>query len=443
MKKWLSMLLAAAMLFLTACSFLPWNRQEETVQTISFYFVATGDDTYETGALYPEQRQLAAQDLTVEALLTQYWSGPRSDRAVQAIPAQLKLLDWELTEGLLTMYVTDHWQQQTLLEAQLSEACLVMTLTQLPEVERLCIRTQQDVENDDPGQIRRREDFLLFDQSAISDQIAVKLYFADASGRFLVPESRTHSTDTTAELAEFIVQSLLDGPQTKDALAPLPEGTNLLSAELAQGVCTVNFSEAFVTNSPGTHMQARLAVFSVVNSLTELAEVERVRILCVGRSITNYAGLDLSRSLVREETAIESANPSSSDLDVTLYLPCGEKLAPVPVTVRQSSGKSGAEAVLSTLLSFEPANGYENPIPDGTAMIGYTIRNGLCTVTFNNAFAQQDAGENQLELAVRSVAATLCSMTQINRVVVRVADSNLTTGLLGQELAPDADWFWK
>lgn len=427
---------------LTSCTLLPWDRSAEQIQTVTFYYPAAGADTYGAGALYPEQRSLPAKELTADSLLRRYWTGPHSSRATQLLPSQLELLSWQLDDGLLTLEVSDHWLDLSQLEARLAGAGLVMTMSQLPDVDRLCIRTGQDVADGASGMIFDPGDYLLSDESANSDQIAVKLCFSDTAGRFLVQENRTHAPDTAAELAAFIVRELLAGPQDKNSLAILPEGTNLLRVELSQGVCTVDLSEAFLTNAPDTQLQARLAVFSVVNSLTQLSEVESVKLLCVGRAITDYAGLDLSQPLVREELAIRPDSGSASDLDVTMYLPYGDRLAAVPVSVRQSVGKSGADAVLSTLLSFEPANGYDNPIGDGTALVAYRIQDGLCTVTFNNAFIQQNTDADRLTLAVRSVTATLCSMAQIDRVCIQVSDANLTTGILGQELTPDDSWFW-
>ena len=84
------------------------------------------------------------------------------------------------------------------------------------------------------------------------------------------------------------------------------------------------------------------------------------------------------------------------------------------MAIRQSSGKMGADAVLSALLSFKPANGYENPFPDGTALVEQHTRDGICTVTFNHAFALRNADPQQLRLSIRSVVATLCAMEQIN-----------------------------
>lgn len=443
MKKWLFRLLPLCMLVLTACSSVPWGK-EPYMHPVTFYYMAAEGTTYasETGALYPEVRDLGLKTYDLRAITDLYLEGPEDPHARSLFPTQMELLDLELDQGVLSLYVTDHWLGLTVLEKHMAEACLVMTMTQFSEVEQLCIRTELDVEGQIPCQYLKPEDFLLYDDSATSNQVTVRLYFSDTNGRYLVEESRSRSTESIGLLPEYIVKCLLNGPETENYLPVIPEGVNLLGVELSQGVCTVNFSEAFLTNCPTTHAQARMTVFSVVNSLTELPEVESVRFQCVGKEIGDYAGIDLSRIMYREELAIRDPQPSAAVLEGTLYVPCGgEKLAAIPMMIRQSAGKMGANAVLSTLLSFKPANGYENPFPDGTALVDQVTRDGLCTVTFNSAFALRNADPQQMQLAIRSVTATLCSLDQIDRVVVNITGENLANEDLGQILTPQSDWF--
>ena len=443
MRKWLVLFVPLVLLVLSACSVGDWG-EGDYVRPVTFYYGATDQTSYssETGALYAEVRDIQLASFDLEEIAALYLRGPADPDAASPFPVLMQLLDTDLDQGVFTLYVTDHWLEMTQMQEHFAEACLTMTMTQFQEVEQICIRTELDEISHIPHQYRKAEDFLLYDDSATSDHVTLKLYFSDHNGRYLMEESRSRQFSAAGSMAEYIVKELLNGPETDGYLPVLPEGVNLLGVELSQGVCTVNFSEAFLTNQPRTHAQARMTVFSVVNSLTELAEVESVRFHCVGKTIGNYAGIDLSGVMFREEIAIRDPEPSAASLEGTLYVPCGgDKLAGIPMFIRQSAGKMGANAVLSALLSFRPANGYENPFPDGTALVNQVTKDGLCTVTFNNAFALRNSDPEQLQLAIRSVVATLCSLEQIDRVIVEVSDSKLSDGDLGRELKPDNTWF--
>lgn len=441
MKRLLLTGLLLLLVVLTACSTAEQN--DVYTNPIDFYYL-TESPSYQSklGALCVETRELGTGSHTLEELVEWYLQGPIGQSAALPVPQNLELQEVSLKNGVLYLFVSDHWLGMTMLEEHLAEACLALTMTQLADVDQICIRTDLDETSRTSEQLLSPDDYLIYDDSATSDQVTVKLYFSDQNGRYLAEESRTRKTAGTLVLGEYILKQLLKGPESRNLLQTLPEGTNLLGIELSQGVCTVNFSEAFLLSRPAAHMQARMTVFSVVNSLTELSGIECVRFLCVGREIGDYSGIDLSRPLYREELAIQDDSASVAILDVTMYLPCGgEKLAAVPMTVRQSSGKMGAEAVLSALLSFKPANGYENPFPDGTALMNQVTRNGHCTVTFNSAFALRNADPSQMEQAVRCVVSTLCSLEQIKTVQIEVNNAGAEGELLGQTLTPEQSWF--
>jgi len=442
-KKWFVLSLLLALLVLSACS-AGIRGEDAYVHPVTFYYGASDQTSYssETGALYAEVRDIHLGSYDLEEIVALYLQGPVDPDAILPFPALMQLLDTDLDQGVFTLYVTDHWLEMTRLQEHFAEACITMTMTQFQEVEQICIRTELDETSHIPHQYRKAEDFLLYDDSATSDHVTLKLYFSDHNGRYLVEESRSRQFSPAGSMAEYIVKELMNGPKTDGYLPVLPEGVNLLGVELAQGICTVNFSEAFLTNQPKTHAQARMTIFSVVNSLTELPEVESVRFNCVGKTIGDYAGIDLSGVMFREEIAIREPEPSAASLEGTLYVPRGgDKLAGIPMFIRQSAGKMGANAVLSALLSFRPANGYENPFPDGTALVNQVTKDGLCTVTFNNAFALRNSDPEQLQLAIRSVVATLCSLEQIDCVIVEVSDSKLSDGDIGHVLRPDNTWF--
>ena len=442
MKRWMIAAAAAMFLLLTACGLFP-DPEAAAPEQHTLYYLAAEDASYhgDQGALACEMRTLHDIDDPKQVLL-QYLAGPESSETCSPFPVQLELLDVKLEDGLLTIRVSDHWAAMSPVERTLAEACMVLTMTGFPEIEQLCIQTSAETPNQQADSCLQAEDYLLYDDAVISDHVAVRLYFSDANGRYLVEEVRTRSSERPGALPDYIVNELLDGPEDENLLPVLPEGTNLLWVEIEQGVCTVNLSEAFSTNRPTDHKQARLAVFSLVNSLTELTQVESVRILCVGKALEDYAGLDLTRTLYREEMAIQDEKDSASCLDVTLYLPCGTRqLVAIPAMVRQQSGRMGADAVLNALLSFKPANGYENPFPDGAALVNQITKNGICTVTFNSAFAQRCTSETQLQTAVRAVVATLCSMEEIRQVQVEILDYSAENKEVGVPLMPENNWF--
>ena len=432
MKRFAIMLLTLVLL-LTGCSFGTNRTNPAATAQYFFYYLAGDEISYRSGEgpLIAESRTLMVEQLELRSFLEQYFDGPVSAGAELPFSSRLQLKDAVLEDGVLSVSLSYEWNSMDQLDRRLAEVCLLRTVLQYPGVKQLCVNNI----------LLKETDYLLVDRAGLDDQTAVNLYYSDMGGRYLMRETRERDESTAYGLQEFILNELLLGPENDDFLPPLPEGTRLLGVELAQGICTVNFSEEFVNNKPESHTQARVAVFSVVNSLTELAQVESVRFLCAGREIGLYSGLDLSHVMYRDELAIADVGQGDTTLEATLYVPMkGGMLAPIPISIRQTVGRMGADSVLRALLSFETVNGYENPFPSGTLLVNLDTRDGICTVTFNSVFARESVNPQRREIAIRSLVTTLCSMEQINGVRILINDEDADPSGFGDILVPQSEW---
>ena len=184
-----------------------------------------------------------------------------------------------------------------------------------------------------------------------------------------------------------------------------------------------------------------MAVCSVISSLTELPEIESVRILCAGESVERGYFLDLTKALYRDE-AVLAGQISSGSFDANLYVVLNgqEILATAPTYVRRSDSRVLAMDVLNALIAFKGLHGYENPIPNGALVVDLTVEEGLCQVTFNSSFALCDTDEATATQAVRAVVATLCALDGIDRVQIQVYNSELTHVDLSEPWTSDPAW---
>lgn len=109
----------------------------------------------------------------------------------------------------------------------------------------------------------------------------VLLYFLNSKNE-LVPEYRFVSLDDLkADMLKLIVTELLKGPRLEENKSALPDGVELISTEVRDNVASVNFSKEFIPQGEGE--ANRLAKISaVVNTLTEIKEIDTVEILIEG-----------------------------------------------------------------------------------------------------------------------------------------------------------------
>jgi len=440
MRRFVIMLLCLCSV-LTSCSFIQ-KEEAQPIQPVEFYYCSVAH-VYEssTGVLQAEVRDLGEETWSAEEILGLYFRGPQTESLTSPFPTDLRVEAVSLENGILYLSVNNALEQLSGIDLTVAVACIVKTMTQLPTVDKVEIRADGKMLNDVIALQLDDSAFLSEDDSATSDQTSVKLYFSDVNNRYLVEETRNQLFSPDESVPNYIVNQLLAGPKNRGSYAAIPFGTTLIGTQVNNGVCTVNFSSGFQSRTPETHAQARMAVFSIVNSLTELQEIECVRFLCVGSPIASYAGIDLSRYLYREELAFGHSTASVT-LDSEIFVPCESclKLAEVPLPVRRTPGRSLYADVLAALISFEPANGYGNYIPDGTAVTDVQLQNGVCHVTFNSVFAQCDEDAGKAELAVRSVVTTLCALDDVDAVQITVQDANMVSVDLSQPLHANLSW---
>ena len=113
-------------------------------------------------------------------------------------------------------------------------------------------------------------------------QTAITLYFEDKESMQLVTEEKkVDAKDLVDNPYLYIVNLLILGPDGENLQNPIPEGTKLNKAELNGDCVTVDLSQEFL-NSSGTN-----AIYAIVNSLTELKEVNSVKFLINGEEQDN------------------------------------------------------------------------------------------------------------------------------------------------------------
>ncbi len=139
-----------------------------------------------------------------------------------------------------------------------------------------------------------------FFDAVSTEQKKVKaiLYFADSTGQNLVAEEREVSVKSAETVAFAILQELIGGPATKQLVGTIPSGTKILSADVKNGVCYVDFSPAFVEKHVGGSTGEILTVYSVVNTLTALEGIDKVQFLINGKTREIFGNLLFSEPFV-------------------------------------------------------------------------------------------------------------------------------------------------
>ena len=132
--------------------------------------------------------------------------------------------------------------------------------------------------------------------SKLTDKTPLRLYFANEDNTKLKLEIRyvdsTDIKDSTSNMATAIVNELIKGPSDERLFKrTVPAEAKLLSpVSIKNKVATVDFSKEFKTKHPGGKAAEKMTIYSIVNSLTELEEIEKVRFLIEGKEQKEFMG---------------------------------------------------------------------------------------------------------------------------------------------------------
>ena len=126
-------------------------------------------------------------------------------------------------------------------------------------------------------------------------QTMVSLYFTNPENNILVPEARKIDAKKLLENPyKVLVELLIEKPKNEKLISAIPEGTKVNNAVLKQDTVELDLSKEFVDNQTNDVEKASLSIYAIVNTLTELNEVNSVKILIDGEENVKFKDMDIS-----------------------------------------------------------------------------------------------------------------------------------------------------
>ena len=124
------------------------------------------------------------------------------------------------------------------------------------------------------------------ENTTLEPQTKMVLYFPNCNTGEFVKEYRYVSLNEVKDnVAETILKELLKGPNDQGLRQAIPQGTKLNHVTIEGSKAVVDFSKQFIEKEE-TEITRLPKIYSVVNSLTELKEIQEVEITIEG---TPYA----------------------------------------------------------------------------------------------------------------------------------------------------------
>ena len=125
-------------------------------------------------------------------------------------------------------------------------------------------------------------------QEEISDEqmrkTIVTLYYQDKETKLLVPEGKMlDSKNLLSDPYIELFNLLKEEPKNEKLQSIIPKETRVLKTELKGDILYLDLSKEFVDNNIEGNEQENNLIYSIVNTMTELNEVNGVKILINGK----------------------------------------------------------------------------------------------------------------------------------------------------------------
>ncbi|RCX16917.1 sporulation and spore germination protein [Anaerobacterium chartisolvens] len=140
--------------------------------------------------------------------------------------------------------------------------------------------------------------------SADEQRKTATLYFGSENADALVPEEREILVKGGETEEKVLFEELQKGPSGRGLPSPIPEGTRLLSASTEGDTCTIDLSREFIDNHPGGSAGELMTIYSIVNTMTQLDNVKKVRFLIEGEKRDIFIHSELDAAFERDESMI-------------------------------------------------------------------------------------------------------------------------------------------
>lgn len=220
-------------------------------------------------------------------LLEQMSVTQKSDDIVVLKPDALKIARYEVTDNLVSVYFNDEYNNMSNSLEALYRGAVVKMLTQIESIDYVMFYvTDSPVTYSDGMQIGMMSDADFIDDT--DDNVNnlqwanLTLYFANQKGDRLVKDSVSVAYSRSVSIERVVVEQLINGPDISSCSKTLPSGLKLLSISVNDGTCYVNLDSTFLTEM--VNVSDSIPIYSIVNSLCELPNIDNVQILVNGDS---------------------------------------------------------------------------------------------------------------------------------------------------------------
>ena len=285
------------------------SRSSADKRGIRIYYLNRADGVLQDQAYTPRADD---REGIVNELINKLSIQPK-EMTLRAPVEGFRMISAEMTGSIVVLNFSPEYYELEVINEVMTRTAIINTLCSFAEVDGVRFQVDGEAFHDADGEvpgIMRPDQFIYNSATEMRnyERVRLHLYFADQEGAKLVDSYRTVVYNSNLPLERLVVEQVITGPNSDFAFGAVNPETKVLNVTTRDNICFVDLSSDFLDNP--YQVTAQVAIYSIVNSLCELENVEGVQISINGQPdavfMENYS---LTGTFVRNEQIMAEPAP--------------------------------------------------------------------------------------------------------------------------------------
>ncbi len=218
------------------------------------------------------------------------------DKELRATIANgMSVISYSLEGEQVTVALNDKYKELSSTTEVLTRAAIVRSLTALSGVSGVMLTINGEPLTDSSGNTVGVMTSDMFVDNAgemveeTDTKVTLRLYFANEDGDGLIAVNRelSHNADVSnVSMEKLVLEQLIAGPASDETYPTINPDTKIVSVTVKDGVCHIAFDSTFET--PINNVTTDVTIYSIVNSLSELSNINKVQFSIDGDSDNKF-----------------------------------------------------------------------------------------------------------------------------------------------------------
>ena len=275
---------------LTGCG---GNRKNESMTPEKGIYYLNREETKIVAVEYEDYAQQTDIE-RVEGAISLLQTDPEDTNLKKTLGSEVLLESYNLENGVLLLDFNRDYYALSNTSEVLFRAALVRTFTAIDGVDSVVVNVENEALINSNGielGAMKAENFIdnAGEEMNAYEETTLTLYFATEDGSRLAKEVRNVEYSSNISKEKLVLEQLISGPEKKGLGQTIAAERKVNSVITKEGICYVNLGDLSIDslNLVGT-IAEEVSVYSIVNSLCELPNVNKVQISIDGETDRLY-----------------------------------------------------------------------------------------------------------------------------------------------------------